>query len=287
MWSGLVQQTTRIKLGLHVGPPVAKPLPREVQPEQAEPKVPKSRKRTRRKPKQHADAGDESEGESYNNDNFSGDDETSDSEAEDIITGEELANALPSKTDPKSQGKRKAPAPPKKKRKKVTATEQSEAYTSQTAIPTAKTKKRAPPKWPSNPFWLFFSETTVEKPVPGSKYYKCHLGEETVIKLKAASNGNLSKSHLNKHLTQRMHYYLHTSYEVDIANGTISMTVEIARKYKQKVKNIKGNIVNAFKKQTEESWDQNCFEELLAFVYYRRSIYIFEQTIMGIGMQEY
>ncbi|KAE9386933.1 hypothetical protein BT96DRAFT_948749 [Gymnopus androsaceus JB14] len=285
MWSGLVQQTTRIKLGLHVGPPVAKPLPREVQREdlrslnKLSPKFPSlgSVQEGNRNSMQMLEMSQKGK---LQQRQFQ-------CEAEDIITGEELANALPSKTDPKSQGKRKAPAPPKKKRKKVTATEQSEAYTSQTAIPTAKTKKRAPPKWPSNPFWLFFSETTVEKPVPGSKYYKCHLGEETVIKLKAASNGNLSKSHLNKHLTQRMHYYLHTSYEVDIANGTISMTVEIARKYKQKVKNIKGNIVNAFKKQTEESWDQNCFEELLAFVYYRRSIYIFEQTIMGIGMQEY
>lgn len=42
-----------------------------------------------------------------------------------------------------------------------------------------------------------------------------------------------------------------TSHEVDIANGKISMTIEIARKYKQKVDNIEGNIVDAFKKQTE------------------------------------
>ncbi|KAJ7277781.1 hypothetical protein C8J57DRAFT_1222570 [Mycena rebaudengoi] len=142
--------------------------------------------------------GSESEGDSY----VEEDEEESDSDVELIVENSELAEGLPSKTDPAARGNRKGKgkekeklARPKRKKQKVGNETQrgDEPIREPSDGPNAAKKAKLQPRRKPNAIWYFFQEMRREAgTVSRTNSYICNLGKRAVIEVTSSSNGNLT-----------------------------------------------------------------------------------------------
>ncbi|KAJ7856960.1 hypothetical protein B0H14DRAFT_3135922 [Mycena olivaceomarginata] len=126
------------------------------------------------------------------------DNSSSDDDIQEIISNEELADSLPSKTLPESSRRPKDSAPPKKKSKgKGKAPDPLAASSSIHNIPSTSSQPvPQPPKArrkTRNPIYYFFEEVnensdgSVEE---NARYFKCYLGNRRVLKIGQKMNGS-------------------------------------------------------------------------------------------------
>ncbi|KAJ7845133.1 hypothetical protein B0H14DRAFT_3455163 [Mycena olivaceomarginata] len=209
---------------------------------------------------------------------FSGEDTSSNSDIEEVISNDELAASLPSKTiSPRSHSR--AGKPPKKKSKgKGKAVEPPVPSSSSlntpselnpigaTSIPAVAPNPPKPPRRKRNPIHYFFEEVdqhgdgSVEE---GARYYKCYLSNRKVLKIGRKMNHNTHglQSHLQSHFIA--HYRLYkvlnsrngppTDVELAVARGKTPVTAEMAAEYLQNLESISSNIKDMFEKQAAAS----------------------------------
>ncbi|KAJ7337592.1 hypothetical protein DFH08DRAFT_812914 [Mycena albidolilacea] len=195
---------------------------------------------------------------------------SSDDDIQEIISNEELADSLPSKTLPESLRRPKDSALPKKKSK-------------------GKGKAPDPPPVPQppkarrkthNPIYYFFEE--VNENADGSveanmHYFKCYLGNRQVLKIGQKMNGSTHglQTHLASHFVAHHRLYkvllargtAPTDVELAVAHGSTPITPEMAAEYLQSLDVISNNIKDMFEKQaaaSQDPWNQEHFEHLLA-----------------------
>ncbi|KAJ7773533.1 hypothetical protein B0H14DRAFT_3508775 [Mycena olivaceomarginata] len=208
---------------------------------------------------------------------FSGEDSSSsDSDIEEVISNDELAASLPSKTIPrsrsgkppkkKSKGKGKAVEPPVPSSSSSSNAPSELNPTGATSSPAVAPNPPKPPRRKRNPIYYFFEEFdqhgdgSVEE---GARYYKCYLGNRKVLKIGRKMNHNTHglQSHLQSHFIA--HYRLYkvlnsragppTDVELAVARGKTPVTAEMAAEYLQNLESISSNIKDMFEKQAAAS----------------------------------
>ncbi|KAJ7938541.1 hypothetical protein B0H13DRAFT_1851488 [Mycena leptocephala] len=239
----------------------------------AEPEPPKHKKRKRGKKQDDDMSADDGVYRSEAEQSGDEEEESDDSDLEMVVGGEELAETLTAKTDPKagktrsrktgdSSGKGKAKAVPKKVRKPAAKKSKTQGTSSDSAINVDNSepetapadarkasKNRSRPK--INPIWRFFQELQSED-VPNAeldkKYYKCNLGNRTIISLTKTSNGNIVPlPHVSSMVDDDS--LKPTTEELEIVQGKRDMTPQVAKKYQDGMAKIEGNIVTAMNKR--------------------------------------
>ncbi|KAJ7794704.1 hypothetical protein B0H14DRAFT_3159008 [Mycena olivaceomarginata] len=195
---------------------------------------------------------------------YSGDDNSSsDDDVQEIISNEELADSLPSKTLPESSRRHKDSAPPKKKSKgNGKAPDPPAASSSIHNIPS--TSSQPVPQPPNarrktrNPIYYFFEE--VNENADGQKMNGSTHGLQTHLASHFVAHHRLYKVLLARGTAP-------TDVELAVARGSTPITPEMAAEYLQSLDVISNNIKDMFEKQaaaSQEPWDQEHFEHLLA-----------------------
>ncbi|KAJ7088224.1 hypothetical protein C8R43DRAFT_298081 [Mycena crocata] len=216
----------------------------------------------------------------------------SDSEIEEVISNEEVADSLPSKTVNKGKARATNPAPKKRVKKSAPSAPSASAEASSSSSGAAAGPSSAtPPAGPSkqsqsgagkqkNPIYLFFEPVTSDSDgsqAEGARYFKCFLGNREIVSITKSANHNTSK--LQKHLeaTSKAHFRLFhvlwkrseppTAFEISLAKGVERMTDALTKEYQQKSDKISGNIKEMLQKQVDDAkapWDKAHFERLVA-----------------------
>ncbi|KAJ7833966.1 hypothetical protein B0H14DRAFT_2591173 [Mycena olivaceomarginata] len=175
------------------------PLAAEALNEYGEPERAKTSVKRKRKAKKQVNSDPEDE-------DFATSDgsESEDSEIEIVMTNEEIAASLPSRTLPKNAERAAKPQPPKKKPRKkdnppaVSANSANACPAPPAEGPSTRKQQRGGKR---NVIYIFFEDVDTDADgtvVDGSCYYKCYLGNREIIEVPKSANYNISK--LRKHL---------------------------------------------------------------------------------------
>ncbi|KAJ7263030.1 hypothetical protein C8J57DRAFT_1231628 [Mycena rebaudengoi] len=254
----------------------------------------KTKTKRKCKKKAHHDVNTDSEDDDFTS---SPSTEDSDSEIEVLVSNDEVAESLPTKSLPaKSKRNPTSAAPPKKKHKKkdveplpngnASAGPSNEPQVDDPP-PKAKGKQKSTMRsgfnlWVKHQAIYYFYRRLAGTELPtnaveGSRYYKSYFGNEEVVQMTQGSNYNTRKlqHHLKK--VSLPHYRLYevlqthsgpaTSSEIKLACGLEPMTTEIADEYQVELKNMSNNVKDMFTKQALEAqvpWSQEHFEDLVA-----------------------
>ncbi|KAJ7321009.1 hypothetical protein DFH08DRAFT_970311 [Mycena albidolilacea] len=232
------------------------------------------KKSARKSRKKKARRDDTAKTDAEDNDFSSGSESDSDSDVELVMTNEELADSLLAKTVVEgSRRKTSQPVKPTKNPAKSKGKGKGKAMVSEppVVIPDAtaesntdtgssKAAKKKPGRSPIYLLYELVAQDADGSQLEGARYYKCYLGNRTIISITAGSNYN-TKSSLNKNFKGHFRLYevltrrdgLPTADGLALINGTQAMDAATAIKYAQQADQLSQNIKSIFQKQATEA----------------------------------
>ncbi|KAJ3533021.1 hypothetical protein NMY22_g7505 [Coprinellus aureogranulatus] len=207
-------------------------------------------------------------------------DEGLEEEVDGVVDNDELADMLPSKTNPKSSGRPKrklaeifdTPAPRPQETRPLQPSTSAPSVLSQPASTSTSDglgKHRSP-------IYLFFEEVATDSSgnkTEGTRYYKCYHGQRRTLAITKKMKSNTK--HMVEHLRtsfKTMHQLFvdlqdrkapATAAEVALASATEDRDDPAVIEVLRRLKNRDQTINAAFQAQTETAWDQTKFEKLL------------------------
>ncbi|KAM6491683.1 hypothetical protein JOM56_012845 [Amanita muscaria] len=205
-----------------------------------------------------------------------------------IVSNDELADMLPSKTAPKTQRTKSGP-PKKKSRKAIGEDVEDEASPRNVSVHNRASAEPGTsiPETPANteaarrnPVYFFYElvsqNTSGQMGDPGDKHYKCYHGNRRILTVTKLMKSNLNGliNHLKTHFPAMHRLYLilkdreesPTPDEIAVASGKKVIDPKSEADYLRRLEDATDNIRKAFAAQEAQAagpWDQDKFERLL------------------------